>query len=226
MKNHISATEVLWRDIAGSSLIEFTVILPVLFLLTLGTVDLGYLFYDYDLASKAAYMGAHRAIVSTPAASDITTINWIATDIGQDCSIASGTGSSGLCSSYKNSTTCTKLTTGSCTNGYTYSDTAFIAIVGAMQRIYGCAAGSATCPLQPKNVSVTYDITGTLGFVGQPNGLPMNITVSIACMNHNFFFIGGLIGLRLTEQGCAANPSGWAVPTYSTTLTSEDMMTN
>jgi Flp pilus assembly protein TadG len=225
MKKRTLAIEI-WRDPAGASMVEFVVIMPVLFVLTLGTVDLGYLLYDYGVADKAAYVGAHRAIVSSPAASDITTINWTATDIGDDCSKSSG--SSGFCSSYITSTTCIKpSTTGSCTNGHTYNDTAFTAIVGVMQRIYGCTAGSTTCALQPKNVSITYDRSSTLGFVGQPNGLPMNVTVSISCMYHTFYFIGGLMGWAFQpQQGCGGTAAGWAIPPYSTTLTSEDMITN
>ena len=224
MKSRISVAR-LWRDCSGATLVEFTVIMPVLFTLTLGTVDLGYLLYDYSVASKAAYAGAHRAIVSDPAASGITTINWTPTDIGQDCSGTSGT--SGFCTGYATTTTCTvsaSLGSGSCTNGYTFNSNAFTAIVNRMQTTFGCTAGDSGCALQPKNVSITYAITGTLGFVGQPNGLPMNVTVSLSCMNHTFYFIGALMGWTFqAQQGCSGTPAGWAIPTYSTTLTSEDL---
>jgi Flp pilus assembly protein TadG len=221
MKRRISAAEI-WRDFRGSSLVEFTVIMPVLFVLTLGTVDLGYLLFDYDLASKAVYAGAHRAIVSDPVATEITTVTWNTADIGNDCSTASGPS----CSGYAATTKCTYASgTGSCP-GYTFNPTAFTAIVNRMKAIYGCTP-SSNCALQPQNVSITYSISGTLGFVGQPNGLPMNVTVSINCMYHTFYFIGALMGWTYqAQQGCSGTPAGWSIPSYSTTLTSEDMATN
>jgi hypothetical protein len=43
-------------------------------------------------------------------------------------------------------------------------------------------------------------------------------------MYHNFYFIGGLMGWTYQPQtGCSGTPGGWAVPSYSTTLTSEDL---
>jgi Flp pilus assembly protein TadG len=214
-----------WRDLDGASLVEFTIIMPVLFILTLGTVDLGYFLYDCGMVSKAVYAGAHRAIVSNPAASTITTVAWTSADIGNDCSTSAGL--SGFCTGYAATTTCTKTgNTGACTVG-TYDNTAFTDIVSKMQTTLGCTAGSTTCLIQPANVSVTYAITGTLGFVGQPNGLPMNITVAVSCVYHQFFFVGGLLNLTFpTPQGCKGTPNGWTIPSYATTLTSEDMATN
>jgi Flp pilus assembly protein TadG len=218
----------IWRDLNGASLVEFTVVMPVLFVLTLGTVDLGYLLYDYGLANKAAYVGAHRAILSNPAAIDVRAVSWDTTKTGNNCSSASGT--TGDCSTYAASTMCTATSNsaGTCTGTtYTFSSANFNAIVGAMQKLYGCTAGSSTCQLQPTNVSITYAISGTLGFVGQPNGLPMNVTVAVRCMYHPFYFIGALLSFVYTAQsGCNGPATGWAIPAYSTTLTSEDLATN
>jgi Flp pilus assembly protein TadG len=216
----------IWRDYDGSSVVEFTVIMPVLLLLTLGAVDLGYLVYDRGMVSKAVYAGAHRAIVSNPVDSDITSVAWTTADIGNDCSTSITTGAGASCSGYATTSTCTKTgNTGSCTSG-TFNSTAFTAIVNKMQTTFGCTAGSLTCRLQPKNVSITYAITGTLGFVGQPNGLPMNVTVKVTCMYHPFYFVGALLSLTYTTpQGCST-ANGWSIPAYSTTLTSEDLSTN
>jgi Flp pilus assembly protein TadG len=196
--------------------------MPVLFILTLGTVDLGYLLYDYDTASKAAYAGAHRAIVSDPVPVEITAPTWAPGDIGIDCAT-----STTICAAYIASTTCVKTgNTGACTGSYNFDEDAFTTIVNKMQTTFGCTAGSLTCRLQPANVSITYAINGTLGFVGQPNGLPMNVTVKVTCMYHPFYFVGGLLSLvYTTPQGCGT-ATGWSIPAYSTTLTSEDMSTN
>jgi Flp pilus assembly protein TadG len=213
----------LRRDCDGSSLVEFTVIFPVFALLALGGVDLAYLFYEYNLANKATYTGAHTAIVSDPVAEEVTSPTWVASKIGTDCSNAGGP--TGNCDAYVTTTLCTA-DNSQCTNNYSFDDTAFQAILTDMQSSYQCA-DAVTCPLQRQNVTISYSIRGTLGFVGQPNGLPMDVTVRIRCMNHTFYFIGALMGWAFSQpQGCIGTASGWSIPSYSTTLTSEDMVTN
>src|SRR5262245_6803154 len=47
----------------------------MLILVAFGTVDVGFMLFEWAQASKAAYVGAHRAIVSDPVASSIKTID-------------------------------------------------------------------------------------------------------------------------------------------------------
>ena len=74
----------LHRDCVGSSLVEFTLVFPVLLVVLLGSVDVGFMLFEWMLANKAAYVGAHRAIVSDPVAiginqPDYTSIrHWLA----------------------------------------------------------------------------------------------------------------------------------------------------
>ena len=68
--------------------------------------------------------------------------------------------------------------------------------------------------LRRQNVLISYQTTG-LGFVGRPNGLPMYVTVSIQGMTHRFYFIGPLANVLSTRS----------IPTFATTLISEDMCT-
>ena len=79
---------------------------------------------------------------------------------------------------------------------------------------------SANCRLKAANVTVSYQTNGT-GFVGEPSGLPMNVTVSLTGLTHEFYFIGPLMKIF---GGTFANVAN--IPTFATTLPSEDMTTN
>jgi hypothetical protein len=78
--------------------------------------------------------------------------------------------------------------------------------------------------LQPQNVQISYQTSG-LGFVGRPDGLPMEVTVSIRCMTHQFYFIDALMGwLFSSPAGCDPAPAaGLSIPAFASTLPSEGM---
>jgi len=113
-------------------------------------------------------------------------------------------------------TVCTPAATGgSCTNSFTWNETAFTNILGKMQSVFP--------RLQRRNVQISYQTNG-LGFVGRPNGLPLNVTVRIRCMTHEFYFLGALMNWAFTvPAGCTGTPTGPSIPSFATTLTSEDM---
>lgn len=202
----------LLRDCVGSSLVEFTIVFPVFILIAFGTVDVTYMLYDWALANKAAYAGTHRAIVSNPVAQNITTLSYNPTQIGQLCfNLTDGT-SNGVCPSARTTCTPTAGGGGSCTNGYAFNNNAFTNIFNPMSAIFP--------RLQPQNVTVSY-VTNNLGFDGRPDGLPMDVTVTINGMTHQFYFLGPI--MNFFGGGFAANP---AIPAFATTLTSEDMVTN
>ena len=78
----------LLRDISGAILVETTIVLPMFLLLVLGTIDVTYMFYEWALANKAAYVGARVAVVSDPVAPKITDLNYTESQlqlIGQPC---------------------------------------------------------------------------------------------------------------------------------------------
>ena len=216
----------LLRDCAGSTLVEFTVVFPVFMLVAFGTVDVTYMLYDWALANKAAYAGAHRAIVSDPVATGITNLTYDPTTLGALC-FCKATGAAPVtasCSPSQVIVTCPSVQTvctptaggGSCTNGYAFNGTALTngngtGILDRMQTIFP--------RLQRQNVTISY-ATNNLGFSGRPDGLPMNVTVSITGMTHQFFFLGPL--MSFFGGAFAANPP---IPTFATTLTSEDMVT-
>jgi len=221
----------LIRDCVGSSLVEFTIVFPVFVLVSLGTVDVAYMLSDWTLANKAAYMGAHRAILTNPVAAGITNLPYDPTRISLLCFDPNNGTPTGNCPSVQDSSSispkpvvCTPdpATGGHCTGGYTFDDGAFdchctsppapIPIFNQMQQIFP--------RLQRQNVTISY-MTVNLGFAGRPDGLPMNVTVSITGMTHQFYFLGPI--MQLFGGSFAAN---LPLPPFATTLTSEAMVSN
>ena len=228
----------LWRDLAGSVLVEYSVVFPTFILVTLGTVDLAYMLVDLAAANKATHLGARYAIVSNPVAKEITSPRYTVSQqqqIGQTCfDSASGVANGNCPPAGSLSADCSWAANGGrCTNGYTFDDTAadsypFTSILTRMQAIY-CAhlkPPYTHCPLQRENLTVSYAATGA-GYVLRPGGLPLTVTVSLNCMTHQFYFIGALMRWSLAPKaGCAGPVSGWSMPTFASTLTSEDLNTN
>jgi TadE-like protein len=211
----------LLRDIIGSSLIEFTIVFPVFMLVAFGTVDVTYMLYEWALANKAAYIGVHTAIISNPVAAGITNLNnsYQQILIGSPCfDNATGNNTScpsltATCTAAASGGTCTCTGTGGGCLGFTaFDDVAFANIFNRMKEKFS--------RLQRQNVRISY-VTNNLGFVGRPDGLPMDVTVSITGVTHQIYFLGDII--RFFGGTFAANPS---IPAFASTLTSEDMVTN
>jgi Flp pilus assembly pilin Flp len=213
----------LWRDIAGAAMVEYTLAFPLFALVALGTVDLSYMFVEWSMANKAAYIGARTAIVSDPVASNITstsflfTADHLASSIGEACldstgAAVNGSDNTSICPTTL-SVTCTSASPSpSCTSGGIFSATAFNGIFDKMQAVFP--------RLQAANVSITYQINGA-GFAGMPGGLPMNVTVSIVNMTHELFFAPGFLNFFGSPV-----PTAWPIPSFSSTLTSECMQTD
>ena len=211
----------LLRDIKGSVLVEYTIVFPLFILLILGTIDVSYMIYDWALANKAANTGARLAVVSNPVAVNITSnSNYTSAqlqNLGKLCYDSSGNFISNNCYS----TGLVVCSSSSCSpNTYGFSSANFTPILTAMQLIYCPGVSAANCRLKATNVSIPYQTNGT-GFVGQPGGLPMNVTVSISGMTHQFYFIGPIMSFFGGVFSNVAN-----IPTFATTLTSEDVVTN
>ena len=208
----------LLRDCDGSSLVEFTLVFPVFMLVAFGTVDVSLMLFDWAQADKAAFIGARTAVVSNPLASGINNLTYAnqGTQLGQLCFTSSGTANASAgCPTV--TTVCTPgatVGTGTCSGGYTYDDTALPTILANMQIIFP--------RIGRQNMQISYQTTG-LGFVGRPNGLPMNVTVTIRCMTHQLYFLGALMQWTFPSppSGCPAVAPGPAIPSYSTTLPSE-----
>jgi hypothetical protein len=208
------------RDIAGSVLVEYAVVFPLFMLVTLGTVDVTYMLYEWALANKATYVGARVAVVSNPVAQNITEDRLLydasqLKQMGQYCfDLATGTGN-GNCPPPSVKVDCTS---SACTpDTFGFDSSAFTNVNGTgifdrMKVIFPS--------LQPDNVTISYQLNGS-GYVGRPRGLPMNVTVSVQNVTHQFYFIAAI--MRFFGGRFASTP---ALPAFATTLTSEDMTTN
>jgi Flp pilus assembly protein TadG len=220
------------RDSRGTSLLEFTLVFPVVMLAALGTLDVAYMLFDWAAANKATFVGARRAVVLDPVATEVTDLTYSTADtqMGKACSDPA-TGAADPTSDCPTVTTvCTPAATGgSCTNGYTWNETAFTnpppttpldsplsGIFDQMHKVFP--------RVQRQNVQISYQTNG-LGFVGRPDGLPMNVTVSIRCMTYEFYFLGALMNWAFAAPaGCpAGTPAGLSLPSFATTLPSEDI---
>ena len=223
----------LLRDCLGASLMEFTVVFPVFILISFGTVDVTYMLFDWARANKAAYAGAHRAIVSSPVASGLTNPTYDATKIGLLCFDPATGAANANCPLGSLTTTCTPNSGGggSCTNGFAFDNTSFNCIFDPKTDLANCAPAAASAAgvigmrdmfpkLQRQNVRISYRPVN-LGFVGRPGGLPMTVTVSISGMTHEIYFLGSI--MTFFGGGFAANPP---IPSFATTLPSEDMASN
>ena len=205
----------LVRDCSGSSLVEFTLVLPVLFIVALGTIDFTYMLYEWMLANKAAYSGARYAAVNNPVSPDLANPTYNAPDLGKFCFNPTTGVTTGLCPTFNYVCTSPNVAA-SCPN---YDATAFNNVVASMQQVFP--------RLQAGHVRIRYETTG-LGFVGRPGGVPMNVTVSLQCLTHQFFFIHRLMQWVFSAPavGCPAGAAGPPIPAFASTLSSEDLATN
>jgi hypothetical protein len=194
----------------------------------LGTVDVGMMLYEWALANKATYVGAHRAIVSNPVASNLATVfdDTITGNMGLRCADPATGNANGNCMTFPkldctSTTPCTICTspptpcTPTPSPSYGYDSTAFTNIFTPMQQVFP--------RLQPTNVTISYERPAELNNLGfnEPNGFPIAVTVKITGLTHQFYFIDGLV--RFFGGFINSTPS---IPEYKTTLIGEDMCTD
>ena len=204
------------RDCSGASLIEFTLVFPIVMSVLFGTVDVLYMLHEWNLASKATYRGARVAIVSTPPVAALSNPPYDMTDPGRPCFVAATGAPDGVANCPVVNVLCDSTT---CNNDD------FSLIVDAMQQIFP-PPRCPTCPgLRPENVQVRYQSSG-LGFTGQPGGLPMNVTVSLQCMYHTTWFLGAWLGWLFAPPSACLLPRSIPMPPFASTLPSEDIATN
>ena len=101
----------LLRDIRGSVLVETTVVMPLLLVLVLGTIDVTYMFFDWGLANKAAYVGARTAVTSNPVDPAVTDLSYTQAqlqNIGQSCLSFSCPSANSVCTGTSTGVTCTR----------------------------------------------------------------------------------------------------------------------
>ncbi|WP_202303081.1 TadE/TadG family type IV pilus assembly protein [Mesorhizobium sp. 131-2-1] len=201
------------RSEDGATMVEMAIAMTLLLVLTLGFVDFGFAFYQWNAATKAVQIGARFASISDPVASALTTAAPIS---NPGAPVAAGAYGPFVC-------TYDSAGAGSCTNSGAFSAAAFSRIfrgdtantnddacpaLGANQRPGMCHFFPG---LLRKNVVVTYTATG-LGYQTRLGGPVPTITVSLQNIDFQFFFLGGLLGF-----------GNITVPSMLSTVTGEDL---
>ncbi|WP_214474146.1 TadE/TadG family type IV pilus assembly protein [Mesorhizobium sp. dw_380] len=202
------------KDESGAVMVEFTISMVVLLVLTLGFVDFGYAWFQWNSATKAVEIGARMASISTPIAPEIAAAG-LATIPGDPIPVGNYDFTCNGATS-----TCSCVGTG-CPATTTFNPANF-------NRIFrGDAVGVGTCPalatgqrpgmchffslLQPSNIIIRYAATG-LGYQTRAGGSVPTITVSLQNMTFQFFFLSGLLGF-----------GNISMPSMLSTVTGEDM---
>ncbi len=161
------------KDRRGATIVEFTLIAPMLFLLTFAIVEFGYFFWQYNSAEKATQFGARSVVTSSLVTSWTSDCGNFATSdpIGTECRDVPGSNTWSF--------TCVG------------SDIAGPCDSVAMARIV--AQMKAFFPrIEAGNVLVTFSGTG-LGFVGRGSPVPL-VSVSLQNMTYEFIAVDVFIG--------------------------------
>lgn len=163
---------------SGASFVEFTVIFPLLFMVTFGLVDLGLLMFSWADANRAVQAGARYAATNDPVAAGIQ-----GAVQGADTSVKSGT----FCVDEDGYTKCQLRPTYECKGSEgtckvvsgTGPDLPFRTAPNIFEGILG-SMNIFSRSLNNAQVIVTYTPVEQ-GYVGQPT-TPMNVTVTLNCV--------------------------------------------
>jgi Flp pilus assembly protein TadG len=199
----------LLKDEFGAAMVEMAIVIPLLLTLTLGFVDFGYAFYQWNAANKAVQVGARLVSISNPIATGL--VNAVATLPSGDApgdAVAAGT--------YDYICTANSAGTASCQNCVGGKCTAATASQSAFDMIFGGDGGRPGMQtflptLQKSELRIEYAATG-LDFWTRPGGPVPTITVSIVNHPFQFFFLGGLLGF-----------ANITMPDMHSTVTGEDL---
>jgi len=189
----------LRRDDLGATLVEASLVFPLLLVLTFGLVEFGHAFWRYHAVEKATAVGA-RFLASRHGVqgSDATTNELYAASV-PDCFVSTSQPLGTTCTQVAGATgwtqTCSGVGGGSC------SSSVMSALLTQMK---------AYAPfLTAANVAVDFQGTG-LGFVGRGRPVPL-ITVRTTGLTFDFVVMDTLLGIGPI-----------AMPPFSTTLVAED----
>ena len=183
------------KDRQGAMMVEFTIVMMLLFLLTMGIVDFGNLLYQWNSAEKATQVGARTAAISDPVASELATFDCVTgttLTLGTPCRIGGTSFGTIVCNG----------STSTCSGGYTFSGAALGLILAPMQKMFP--------RLQAQNIIVEYVDVG-LGFAGRQGPVP-EIRVRLTGLTFTYAFLGKLLGF-----------SNITMPDFRATLVGEDL---
>ena len=192
-------------------MVEMAIALPLLLVLTLGFVDFGYAFYQWNAADKAVQVGARLASISNPIASALSSaVSTLPGGKSPGDTVAAGTYDFTCTANSSGTASCTSCVAGTCSST--------TAVQANFDLIY---SGDANRPgmasflpnLLKSEVQIEYVATG-LDFWTRPDGPIPTIKVSIVNHPFQFFFLGGLL-----------NFANITMPDMHSTVTGEDLST-
>lgn len=211
------------RDDGGAALIEFTVVFPLLAVVTLGLIDLGYLMFAWSDTNRAAQWGARYVATHDPMALGIAApIRGTGTYVnGTSCDAVAGVSP---CIQQPTFTCTFNGSTGTCSG----SDGSSKAVVPGNFSSLVTAIDSQmpSRGLDPRQIVVTY-VPLQQGYVGR-SVAPMNVTVKLQCIKQELFFVDSLLGLiypPMTDCPGLPDANGFRLD-VSSTLPSEDLTTD
>lgn len=184
------------QDNEGATLVEFSIVSVLLFLITFSFVEFGYVFYQFNNAQKATQLGAR--VAATRAMISGVEDCWVSTSLpaGTDCASVDNSGAPSI--------VCSGSSSGSC-------DAASVAIiVQEMKKAYPS--------LDAANIQITLSPTN-LGYVGRGKPVPA-ITVEVNNIQYDYVVIGGLLS-ALDSQSSFTSSVG--ITSAQTTLIGEDI---
>lgn len=169
----------LWKDTAGASLVEATLILPILLVMTFGLMEFGHALWQYNAAEKATAEAARFVATRGPVVT-------FASD--RDCFVTSSAPAGTLCANVAGATGWKGTWSGKCAGtgaGATCQQAMMDQVVGRVRAIAPF--------VQPENVQV--ELSGSnFGFVGRGRPVP-NVTVRLVNMTYNFVAMDKLLGI-------------------------------
>lgn len=192
---------MLLGDDQGATLVETTLVFPLLLVLTFGLVEFGNAMWQYHAAEKATAMGARflasRAGVAGSLGQTLTTELY--TSPVPDCFVSTSDPPGTPCAQEAGAASWSATCSG--TGGGACSSSEMSVLLTQMQQY--------APTLTAANVSV--DFRGSaMGFVGRGRAIPL-ITVRTTGLTYNFIAIGTLLGLGPI-----------AMPSFASTLPAED----
>ncbi len=208
MSRWIDTIRRFLRESCGAAMVEFTIVIFALILVTGTVVDGGFAFFQWNAATKALQQGARLAAVSSPVSSDLASLS------GLEGGALPG-------DPFPSFVRVCNGAAQSCSNGGTYSAAAMDTLVwGRGDLACGTVAAgqlAGMCDVfwrvGQENVIVTYRESG-MGFAGRPGGPVPTITLELTGLTFSPPFLGSVLGIGPI-----------AMPPMRTSVTGEDLST-
>jgi len=189
----------LLRDTRGATLVETTIVFPLVLILTFGLVEFGNAFWRFHTAEKATAAGARWLATQHGVRGAAALTNELYTTTVPDCFVNSTAAPGTACSQVAGATSWSQTCTGAGGGG---CDAAVMAALLAQMRQYAPFIAAA-------NVSV--QIRGSaMGYIGRGRAVPL-MTVRTTGLTYNFVTLNSLLGL-----------GPMTMPSFASTFVAED----